>query len=141
MEIPPFRHHRLRVGARAELVGESGFLPERSHERVAHARMALTRRDRAPDFVGRGGRVDPGTVLREQSQKMGQVLDLVGDDVNDAGRILQFPGHGDEPSAEDRGAEFFERSPARRSIWRAGLVFQRHEDDAVRSARPLAHQH
>jgi hypothetical protein len=72
---------------------------------------------------------------------MGQVLDLVGNDVNDAGRILQFAGHGDEPRAEDGGAEFFENRRPDDRIGAAGLVFQRRKDDAVGGARPLAHQH
>ena len=58
-----------------------------------------------------------------------------------AGRVLQLSGHADQPGAEHDRAISFEHRRPHDGIGNGGLVFQRHEDDALGGARPLPHQH
>ena len=72
---------------------------------------------------------------------MREIDNLVGDNMDDAGGILQFSGHGNEPRAENGGAEFLEDRRPDDHIGAGGFVFQRREDHAIGGARALAHQH
>ena len=96
---------------------------------------------RAARFVGWGERVQHGAALAEQAEHRRQILHAFGDDVDDAGFVLQLAADGDKTGADDNGAQALERLGPDNDIGDADLVFEGHEDDAFGGARTLAHQH
>ena len=91
----------------------------------------------------RGSMTSPGDGRRlrlggEDGEHRGQVLEPVGDDVDDAALALHLAGDGDEAGAEHDGAERLEHLRPDDDVGDVGLVLDGHEDDAARRARPLA---
>ena len=93
-------------------------------------------------FVGGGERRRSVRPSSESWPSVGvQILHALGDDMDDAGLVLQLAGHRDEARADDDRAQPLERLRPDDDVGDARLVLERHEDDALGGARALAHQH
>ena len=104
-------------------------------------RRAPAFRDRAPHFVAMGKRFDAAGVLGEALEQPRQIGEAFGDHMDDAVFVLQLAGDGEEAGTEHDRTESFENLWPHDGVGDGGLIFQRHEDDAVGAAGPLAYQH
>ena len=66
------------------------------------------------DFIGARQRRQTGAAAGQQTEQRRQILHLLGDDVDDAGFVLQLAGDGDEARADARRRGSARRPSARR---------------------------
>ncbi len=105
-------------------------------------RCARIGADAAAGFVRRRGRVEfARRALESLRQQRRPIVHAFGDDMDHAAFALHRPIDGHQPPADHFGAEALEQFRPHHDIGDAGLVLQRHEDDARRRARALPHQH
>ena len=86
--------------------------------------MALARIDRMFDDIRRHDGVDPVAVLRQPAQQRRQIVETVGDDVDDTLLVLQNAGHADQPRAHDDGAILLELARPDDGVGDAGLILE-----------------
>ena len=90
------------------------------------------------DRIGAGERFNRRHVLGQAREQSREVMQLGGDHVDHAGLLLQLPGDGDVTCAQNGHSEPLECLRPDDDVGHCGLVFDCHEDDAVRRARSLA---
>src|SRR5204863_2017311 len=88
-----------------------------------------------------GGRRLVTGAVAQGAEAAGPVLEILGDDVDDAFLALQAAAAIKQGGAERGAAEAFERGGPDDQIGDAGLVFEGHEDDPVGAAGTLPDQH
>ena len=137
MKIAAFRQRGL---GRQQFLGQSGLLAQQADECVARARVTLAARLGAGplDLVAARQGFDRRAVIGQPAQQRREIVEPFGDDMDDALLVLQLTGDADQPRAEHDRAKGLECLRPDDGVGDAGLVFQRHEDDAVGAARPLA---
>ena len=79
-------------------------------------------------------------VRRQQVEPAGQVLQPVGDEVDDVAGTLDASPDQDETRAQHRLAKTLQHPGPDHDVHDAGFIFQRHEDNAAGAARALADQ-
>ena len=91
--------------------------------------------------VGTGECLGRRDVSAQPGEQESEVVQPVGDDVDDAAFLLHAPAHADIARAHHDRPEAFEDRRPHDDVGDAGLVLDRHEDHAVRRTRPLPHRH
>src|SRR5207302_8172042 len=89
----------------------------------------------------RASRLDLARVVAQRVEPRRQIVETVGNDVNDAFFALQFAGAAQESGAERGAAEPFEDGGPDDQIGDTRLVLDRDEHNTVGAARTLADQH
>jgi hypothetical protein len=75
----------------------------------------------------------------QSSKQIGQIGEVLGDDVGQDALPLQLAGDPQEPAFEEHAAEPFEHARPDDDVGDTGLVFEGGEDDAAGRTRLLAH--
>ena len=123
-----------------EIAGKFRHFPHEPDEAAVaaagKARFALVL-DRPAHLVAACQTVDLGAVLGQPCQKRRKIIELLGNDMDDAAFLLYTADHRDIARAQDHRTQTFEYFRPYDHIGDRGFVFDGHEHDPVGRARSL----